>query len=288
MPEVSVIIPVYNGEKYVKDSINSVLNQTFKDTEIIVVNDASKDNSEKVIFDNFGGLIDKGKIKYYRNTENKERVFSRNFGILKSKGNYIYLLDYDDIWKENYIETTLPYFNEFDIIYTYPRTIIDSFGNLKKISKKAIPNYKQIIFSGNIGYPSATALKKTTNLFYDNEFIMREDWELFLRAYQKKLKIKILDKNLVLIREHQNRTSKDKSFLNATLKVYEKYKNKTPKKYLPYFYFHISEVAFRFGDFKTGYKMLFNAVKEKPAVLLDKRNLITFLKRGIRIDRAIK
>ncbi len=290
MPEVSVIIPVYNGEKYVKDSINSVLNQTFKDTEIIIVNDASKDNSEKVIFDNFGNLIKEGKIKYFKNEENKGRNITANIGVEKSKGKYLFFLDADDLWKKNHIEVVLPELEDNDIIFARPRTFIDENGKIKRISKSKIDeDLDKIIFSSKIGFPSATAFKKETFPYYNPDFKFREDIELFIRARLEGLKIKIVDTNTILIREHNSptRMSKTHHFYEYTLKLYKEYKDKIPKKYLPYFYFHISEVAFKFGDFKTGYKMFFKAIKENPVVLIDKRNLITFIKRAVRIDRLI-
>ncbi|GAB6071912.1 glycosyltransferase family 2 protein [Venenivibrio stagnispumantis] len=286
MPEVSVIIPVYNGEKYIKNSINSVLNQTFKDFEIIIVNDASTDNTEKVIFENFNELINSGEIRYFKNEKNKERVYSRNLGLKEAKGSYIFYLDYDDIWVKDYIEKTIKIFDKYDVIYSYPRSFIDENGNMIRFSTKKISSLEKVIFSGNIGYPSATAIKKETNLLYKNDFLMREDWEIFIRAYLNGLKIALIDNNSVYIREHQNRTSKNNpNFYKATLKIYYEYKNKIREEYRHYFYFHISEIAFKFGDFKTGYNMLIKAIKQNPAILLDKRNLLTFLKRGFRIDR---
>ncbi len=287
MAKVSVVIPVYNGEKYISEAINSALNQTFEDIEIVVVNDASKDNTEKVIFDNFESLISSGKIKYLKNETNKERVFSRNLGVKNSSGEYIYFLDYDDKWDTTYIEKTLPYFNEFDILYSFPRSFIDENSKLIRKSKKTLPTLEKLIFSGNIGYPSASAFKKGAFLGYKQEFLMREDWEIYLRSFLEGKKLAVLDIDTVFIREHSNRTSKDSSFYEATLKVYEFYKDKIPKNFLPYLEIHVSDVAFKFGDFKTGYKMLFSAISKDPKVLLDKRNLLNFLKRSIRIDRFI-
>ena len=76
---VSVIIPLYNGEKFIRKTIQSILNQTYKDVEIIIVDDCSTDNSKEVIFNEFGGLIGK-KIIYVRNQENMERSYTRNRG----------------------------------------------------------------------------------------------------------------------------------------------------------------------------------------------------------------
>jgi len=63
--------------------------------------------------------------------------------------------------------------------------------------------------------------------------------------------------------------SKTHHFYTYTLKLYNEYKDKIPYKYLSYFMFHISEVAFKFGDFKTGYKMLFSSLKENPSILFE-------------------
>ncbi len=293
MPEVSVVIPVYNGEKYVKDSINSVLNQTFQDFEIIVVNDASTDSSEKVIFEHFKNEIEKGKIKYFKNKENKGRNISGNLGAEKSSSNYIFFLDADDIWEKTHIELVLKEFKKdkgLDIIFVKPRTFIDENGKIKRISKSKIDeDLDKIIFSSKIGFPSATAFKKETFPFYNPEFKFREDIELFIRARLNRQKIKILDLNTVLIREHNapTRMSKTHHFYEYTLKLLNTYENKIPEKYLSYFYFHISEVAFKFGDFKKGYEMLFKSLNKNPKILIDKRNLLTFLKRSIRIDRLL-
>ena len=98
MPKVSVIVPVYNVEKYIDKCLNSLVNQTLKDIEIIVVNDGSKDKSEDI--------IKKYKKKYkniiYVTKENGGLSSARNFGMIYATGEYIAFLDSDD-----YVDTTL-------------------------------------------------------------------------------------------------------------------------------------------------------------------------------------
>ena len=91
MPKISVIVPVYGVEKYIVKCLNSIVNQTFKDIEIIVINDGTKDNSIKLIEDNFN---DK-RIKII-NKENQGAAIARNLGIEKAKGEYLFFVDSDD------------------------------------------------------------------------------------------------------------------------------------------------------------------------------------------------
>lgn len=93
LPLVSVVIPVYNRENTVAAAIDSVLDQTYENIEIIVVNDASTDNTENVLFDKY-----KDKIKYFKNEKNMGVSFSRNKGIENANGKNIAFLDSDDIW----------------------------------------------------------------------------------------------------------------------------------------------------------------------------------------------
>ena len=99
MPFFSVIIPLYNKELYIKNTIQSVLNQTFKDFEIIVINDGSTDNSYNVL-----KTIKDSRITIYSN-KNNGLAYSRNYGIQKSNSNYLALLDADDLWTNNYLES---------------------------------------------------------------------------------------------------------------------------------------------------------------------------------------
>ncbi len=97
---VSIIIPVYNVEKYVEKCIDSVLNQTYKNLEIIIINDGSTDNSEQICKDY--QKKDK-RIKYFQK-ENTGVSDTRNKGIELSKGKYICFVDSDDILNKTYIE----------------------------------------------------------------------------------------------------------------------------------------------------------------------------------------
>ena len=95
MVKVSIIVPVYNVEKYIVKCISSIVNQKLKDIEIIVVNDGTKDNSIKLIEENF----DDNRIKIF-NKENGGAASAKNYGIKKAKGDFIFFVDGDDFIDE--------------------------------------------------------------------------------------------------------------------------------------------------------------------------------------------
>jgi glycosyltransferase involved in cell wall biosynthesis len=145
MPFFSVVIPLYNKAEYITASINSVLEQSFIDYEIIVVNDGSTDQSVTLIEN-----ITSDKIRIY-NQKNSGVSIARNNGVKFAKGEYIAFLDADDIWKNNHLETL----NES--IATFPKAGL--YCN----------NYK-INYNGNYTKPAQF------NFDYDNEPIQIQDF----------------------------------------------------------------------------------------------------------------
>lgn len=132
MDLVSVIIPVYNKEKYLKDSILSVLNQTYSNIEVIIINDGSTDNSEKIILN----LQDNdNRIKYF-SKKNEGVSSARNDGITYSKGNYITFMDADDYYDKDFVSKMVAKIQGFDVCYCgYNIVTVDK--NNRHILKKA-------------------------------------------------------------------------------------------------------------------------------------------------------
>ena len=98
MTDISIIVPIYNAEKYLSKCINSLINQTKKEIEIILINDGSTDRSEEII----NNYRDE-RIKYFKN-ENQGIGKTRNFGIEKATGKYLMFVDSDDYLKEDACE----------------------------------------------------------------------------------------------------------------------------------------------------------------------------------------
>ena len=105
MPEISVIIPTYNYANYVRDAVESVLNQSYKEFEIIVVDDGSTDGTKKVLEPL------KNRIRYIYQ-ENRGLPSAYNTGIKASKGEYIAFLDSDDLWLPEKLKLQKKYFDD--------------------------------------------------------------------------------------------------------------------------------------------------------------------------------
>ena len=100
MPEISVIMPVYNGAQWLSEAIDSVLQQSFNDFELICVNDSSTDNSEEILI----GYSKKDKRVKYFTKQNEGSGAALNYGIKKSSGQYLCFIDQDDKYAPNYLE----------------------------------------------------------------------------------------------------------------------------------------------------------------------------------------
>lgn len=133
-PQISIVIPVYNKDKCIKDTLKSVFNQTFTAYEVIIINDGSTDASEVEIL-----KFQSEKIKYFK-TENRGVSQARNLGIDKATGTYIAFLDADDIWFPNHLQ------NLIALVTNYPNcgiyaTNYEFYFNEDKIIK---PKFKDI------------------------------------------------------------------------------------------------------------------------------------------------
>jgi len=164
----SIVIPVYNKQKDIKKTLESVLKQTFIDYEIIVVNDGSTDNSEDIILS-----VTDSRIRYFK-TENKGASSARNFGIEKSAGAVVAFLDADDYWFPNHLEVL------YDLYQTYTEAVLfaaryEFFHPNETVEKIELPgidaNFKGLlknIFAISLKYrplcSSCVAIKK--DVFY--------------------------------------------------------------------------------------------------------------------------
>lgn len=135
MKEISIIIPLYNKDKYVKETLKSVLAQTFQDFEIIVVNDGSTDHSERAV-----KSIKDERIKMFT-IDNHGVSYARNFGVSKASTELISLLDADDVWIPNHLENLINLHRKFSKCGMYAtaynfkhnnKTVISEFFKVPK------------------------------------------------------------------------------------------------------------------------------------------------------------
>ena len=151
MPEVSVIVPVYNVEQYLEKCLNSLVNQTLENIEIIIVNDGTKDNSEEII----KKFIEKYPKKIvYLKKENGGLSDARNFGIPYAKGKYIAFLDSDDyvekdIYKEMYelAKKENSDMVECDFLWEYPNKIREDIGQVYNGKKEMLEKVRVVAWN---------------------------------------------------------------------------------------------------------------------------------------------
>lgn len=153
---VSIITPTYNCAKFIGATIESVLNQTYQNFEMIIVDDASKDNTEEVV----KSFKDK-RIKYIRLSKNSGPAVARNRAMEEAKGKYMAFLDSDDLWKREKLEKQINFIkkNKYKIICSDYEQIDEEGNRLNKIipCKKKV-NYNGILLSCPVG---------NSTVFYD-------------------------------------------------------------------------------------------------------------------------
>jgi len=210
-PKVSVIIPAYNNAKFLPETIESVLKQTFADWEIIIVDDGSTDNTQEVVAMYLQNHP--GKIKYFRQ-ENGGTAQARNRAIKESKGEYLGLLDADDLWLPEKLAVQVPIMEanpELALISSETYAIDAQSNRIGHWKVAKMPNTFECLFEANHIY-NLTALARKSCVEkiggYDETLLVSQDYDLWLRL-TKRFPFKVLYVPLAQYRVHPNNISKN-------------------------------------------------------------------------------
>lgn len=203
MDLVSIITPAYNSEKFIADTIMSVLNQTYQNWEMIVVDDYSTDKTAEIVL---SFQKEDSRIKYIKNESNRGAAFSRNVALQNAKGKWIAFLDSDDVWCPEKLEKQIEFMNRNNYHFSYT-----NYCEIDEHSKEM-----GMLISG----PKVIDKNKMTaycwlgclTVMYDAEYVglmqtvdikINEEYALWIEV-AKKTNCYLLDENLARYRKHSN------------------------------------------------------------------------------------
>ncbi|MEW6126824.1 MAG: glycosyltransferase [Acidobacteriota bacterium] len=223
-PLVSVVIPTYNSAAFLSEAITSVLNQTYRPVEIIVIDDGSTDNTETV------AATFKEAIRYSKKANGGPSA-ARNVGIRHSSGEFIAFLDADDLWLPDKLELQIAHFNEhpeYGVVFTGSQRFNESGvldSNIR--AGRDIPTgmiFDKILLEHFIAMPSVMVRRRCLDEvgLFDEGLIGNEDFNFYLRL-AKKYPFGFVNKILVHIRCHDKNLSDNlEQMCNDEIKNLEK------------------------------------------------------------------
>jgi glycosyltransferase involved in cell wall biosynthesis len=246
MPFFTVVIPLFNKENYVQNTIASVLNQSFQDFELIVVEDCSTDNSKNIVRG-----FHSDKIKIIQHTENKGLSASRNTGIKSAAADYIAFLDADDLWKPNYLEKIYSLIQQFPMAGLYATNYEELYPDNRIFlpvtrlktdeTDLIIDDFFHVSLSQTIYCCCSLCVKKTvfeTIGYYDENITFAEDVDFNIRANFSN-KLAYSNEVLVSYIMHSENQITNNKIKNKTITDFDSYEiqasqNPSLKKYLDF------------------------------------------------------
>lgn len=231
MPKISVVMPAYNAEKYIAEAIESILNQTYRDFEFIIINDGSTDKTEEIILS-----YTDDRIVYLKNEKNMGIVYTLNRGLDIAKGEYIARMDADDISLPERFKTQVQFMDKNTDIAVLG-TAINIFGeNIESSIFANSSNPKkakaELFLSSSLTHPTVFIRKSILHkyaLHYEEEFAGMEDFRLWWKITGCG-DIMSLEVPLLNYRKHstqitasvsEQKTEKAKQFLRERISVFE-------------------------------------------------------------------
>lgn len=213
LPLISVILPVFNCEKYIQECIDSILKQTYQNFEVLIFNDGSTDKTKSILSE-----YKDHRLKIYHKASNEGYVFLLNEGISLAKGKYICRMDGDDVCEINRFSEQVKFME------TYPEvgvsgSFVKVFGNkLSYVWKLPVSDQSlkaSLPFRIPFIHPSVIIRKSLlieNNIKYKNEFLPAEDYELW-NNLASKTRFANIPLPLIKYRQHQYQISKEKSLI---------------------------------------------------------------------------
>lgn len=282
-PLVTVFIPMYNCEQYISQSLESIINQTYSNLEILIIDDGSTDKTMEIV-----NSYRDNRIRLIKNKENKGIPYTRNLALLESTGIYMAIMDADDIALPNRIEKQVEFMEEnkdIDALGSLFETFSES-TNIKRKFKKIIGKVKMnqpksmaseeikagLIFSNRIGNPTALIRLETIkkyNLSYNLDYFVAQDYDMWVQL-SKVGRLFILPEVLLKYRfGHSNITKKSK--VNKLLKR-KRIIDSIHKDILNYYKFELTEEEIKvfnefFGDDDSQSKINDSTLDNLPKLL---------------------
>ena len=182
-PLVSIIMPAYNAEKYIEESIKSVCNQTYENWELLIINDCSNDSILQIV-QKFS--VQDKRIKYFNQDSNQGVAEARNRGFKESKGEYIAFLDSDDLWEKEKLEKQIKFMENNKINFSFTNYIkVSDEGNfIKKVYCPEKLNYKEALKGNKIGCLTVVIRKSSLNNVFMPK-LKHEDYATWLQVLKK-------------------------------------------------------------------------------------------------------
>lgn len=208
IPKVSVIMPVYNGQAFLRESIESILNQTFKDFEFIIIDDGSTDETPEILNEYL--RIDK-RIKILRNNENIKIVYSLNKGLKAAKTNIIARMDCGDISENTRLEKQYQFLMEnVEVVLVGTQCyFITSNGEIRSKSNFPYDDFtirKELFLKNNIIIHPSVMFRWDSDIWYREFAYPAEDYDFWLRLAHRG-KFAILNEYLLKVRLNPDGTT---------------------------------------------------------------------------------
>ena len=209
-PLVSIIMNCFNGEKYLRDAVNSVINQTYRNWEIIFWDNKSDDESAKI----FKSYKD-SRLKYYCSSYHVEILYeARNYALKKANGDFIAILDVDDWWVTNKLEKQMPLFDdpEVGLVYGNEWRFFEKKNKKEIYKKKILPRgmiLNELLHDYVIGSPTYIVRKKSLDsleYYFNKHFHIIGDFDLNIRLAAK-WKVNCVQDPVATVRIHGQNVS---------------------------------------------------------------------------------
>lgn len=215
---ISILLPTHNGQRYLKESIDSVLNQSFKNFELLIGFNATIDNSKEIV-----NTYDDPRIKIFDYGFDKGKAKTLNKLLKETKYDWIALQDDDDIWIKSKLESQIPYFEEYDVVGTLI-SYINEEGHItgRPHLSTETTEIKNLSIRGINQVANTSAIFKKQDALNINRWKEEldgiEDYDFWLRLMRNGKKFINVPKELVLHRMHSNSNFNTKKFdLNKIL-----------------------------------------------------------------------
>ncbi|MDA9985679.1 glycosyltransferase [Alphaproteobacteria bacterium] len=213
IPSVSVVMPTYNNANYINRALDSILNQTFADFEVIVIDNHSTDNTEEIVC-----KLKDSRVRYFKINNNGVIAKSRNLGIQNARGEWIAFLDSDDWWTDDKLSLCMAHANvNVDVIYhdlkIVPRRPLMVWKNKIKGKQLRKPTPIDLLLLGNV-IPNSSVIvrkniiKKAGLISEDRALVAVEDYSTWLKISAITENFLYIPKPLGYYREHSGGASK--------------------------------------------------------------------------------